>query len=220
VLASRAPEEVVVAGRKQFDVERALDSAMETFWEHGYDGSSMSMLTAATGLGKGSLYGTFGTKEQLFQRCLTRYGELYRTAYEHALESTDPVDAVRGFFETMLDRMLDPQLPGGCLIAQSAAFATELDSVGRAMVEEILREQRASVEAMFERAGLPSVRAAALAEYVVAVRQSLAVLHRAGRREGDLRQVVDLACQTVAASVAALVTPQDRARPRAGSQTP
>ena len=220
MLASRAPEEVVVAGRKQFDVERALDSAMETFWEHGYDGSSMSMLTAATGLGKGSLYGTFGTKEQLFQRCLTRYGELYRTAYEHALESTDPVDAVRGFFETMLDRMLDPQLPGGCLIAQSAAFATELDSVGRAMVEEILREQRASVEAMFERAGLPSVRAAALAEYVVAVRQSLAVLHRAGRREGDLRQVVDLACQTVAASVAALVTPQDRARPRAGSQTP
>lgn len=191
-----------MAGRKQFDVERALDSAMETFWEHGYGGSSMSMLTAATGLGKGSLYGTFGTKEQLFQRCLTRYGELYRTAYERALESTHPDVAVRGFFETMVDRMLDPQLPGGCLIAQSAALATELDPVGRAMVEEMLRQQRASVEAMFERAGLPASRAAALAEYVVAVRQSLAVLHRAGRSEGDLRQVVDLACQTVAALVA------------------
>lgn len=191
-----------MAGRKQFDVERALDAAMVTFWEHGYEGTSMSMLTAATGLGKGSLYGTFGPKEQLFRQCLTRYGDLYRAAYESALEDTDPVQAVRGFFETMVDRMIDPQLPGGCLIAQSAAFATELDPTGRAVVEEMLRQQRASVRTVLERAGMPVDSAIALAEYVVAVRQALAVLDRAGRSEHDLRQVVDITCATVASAVA------------------
>jgi AcrR family transcriptional regulator len=193
-----------VAGRKQFDVERALDAAMETFWEHGYDGTSMSMLTAATGLGKGSLYGTFGTKEQLFRQCLTRYGDLYRAAYESALDDTDPVQAVRGFFETMVDRMIDPRFPGGCLIAQSAALATELDPTGRAAVEEMLRQQRLSVQAMFERAGVPVDSAIPLAEYVVAVRQALAVLNRAGRSEHDLRQVVDITCQTVVSAVASV----------------
>ena len=191
-----------MAGRKQFDVQAALTSAMETFWEHGYSGASLSMLTEATGLGRGSLYGTFGNKESLFRACLQRYAETYRGDYESALEEQDPVEGIRAFYQSLIVRMLDPRVPGGCLVAQSASLATALDPRGQAAVAAMLEEQRVSVTRALEHAGVPPARGRALAEYVVAVRQSLAVLHRAGSGEEELRRVADLACDTVSAAIA------------------
>lgn len=189
-----------MTGRKQFDVAVALTAAMNTFWDHGYEGTSLAMLTQATGLGRGSLYSTFGPKEDLFRRCLKRYGDLYAADYERALQDPDPVEAIRGFYASMLRRMLDPEVPDGCLVAQAASMATSLDEAARIDVESAVDKQRSSVRARFERAGMPASRSQALAEYVVAVRQSLAVLQRSGRTEDQIRTVVDLTCTTVAAA--------------------
>ena len=43
---------------------------MELFWEHGYEGASMSDLTAAMGINSPSLYAAFGCKEQLFREAV------------------------------------------------------------------------------------------------------------------------------------------------------
>lgn len=58
---------------RAFDVEQALDRALEVFWRQGYEGSALSDLTAAMGINRPSLYATFGNKEQLFGRVLERY---------------------------------------------------------------------------------------------------------------------------------------------------
>ena len=51
----------LMAGRpRKAEPEVALAAAMSAFWEKGYEGTSMSDLTEATGLHKASLYKTFG----------------------------------------------------------------------------------------------------------------------------------------------------------------
>lgn len=180
-----------MAGRKRFDVEAALDRAMLTFWEHGYDGASLDVLTREMGVGRSSFYATFGSKDQLFRAALDRYA---------ARGDGRAPATIRAYYEAMLARMLDPAVPGGCLVTQSAALATELDPASRRKVTDLLDHQRHLVADVLRRAGIPENRVAALAEYVVAVRQSLAVLHRSGSGEPALRAVIDLACETVSAA--------------------
>ena len=60
---------------RAFDAEAALDRALQVFWRQGYEGTSLSDLTKATGLNRPSLYAAFGNKEALFRKALDRYAE-------------------------------------------------------------------------------------------------------------------------------------------------
>src|SRR6266436_7178818 len=68
-------EEVAMpSGRtRQFDVDAALDRALEVFWARGYEGATLPELTRAMGINRPSLYAAFGNKEQLFRKALDRY---------------------------------------------------------------------------------------------------------------------------------------------------
>ena len=48
---------------------------MLAFWQHGYEGTSMADLVAATGLASARLYAAFGSKEDLFREAVARYEE-------------------------------------------------------------------------------------------------------------------------------------------------
>ncbi|MER6942046.1 helix-turn-helix domain-containing protein, partial [Nocardioides sp. NPDC000441] len=58
---------------RSFDEDAVLDAVMRAFWEHGYEGTSVATLEAATGLKAPSLYGAFGSKEVLYRAALDRY---------------------------------------------------------------------------------------------------------------------------------------------------
>jgi TetR/AcrR family transcriptional repressor of nem operon len=62
-----------MARPKEFDPATAAQEAMEAFWERGYAATSVNDLLAEMGLNRGSLYGTFGDKKQLFLAALDRY---------------------------------------------------------------------------------------------------------------------------------------------------
>src|SRR5882757_8313605 len=64
------------AGRpRSFELDKALDSALQVFWRKGYEGASLSDLTTAMGINRPSLYAAFGDKEALFRKVLDRYAE-------------------------------------------------------------------------------------------------------------------------------------------------
>ncbi|MER7154301.1 TetR/AcrR family transcriptional regulator [Streptomyces lydicus] len=193
-----------MSGRKQFEVGAALDQAMRVFWQRGYADASLDALGAATGLGRGSLYGTFGNKDALFRQCLDRYAALYGTRYEQALAAHpgDPVRAVNAFFDVTLARIADPEVPTGCLIAQSAAQSPTLKEENGARVRGLLDAQHRRVRAALTDSPAAPQVLDELATYVVAVNQSLAVLSRAGRPDPELRSVARLACTTVADTLA------------------
>ena len=58
---------------RKFDESDVIAAARDQFWTRGYGATSVDDLTAATGLGKGSLYGAFGDKHGLFMRALDDY---------------------------------------------------------------------------------------------------------------------------------------------------
>src|SRR5258708_5505480 len=58
---------------RAFDIDKALGRALEVFWRKGYEGASLSDLTAAMGVNRPSLYAAFGNKEALFRKALDRY---------------------------------------------------------------------------------------------------------------------------------------------------
>src|SRR5258708_34443720 len=60
---------------RSFDIDRALDRALQVFWRKGYEGTSLSELTKAVGANRPSLYAAFGDKEPPFRKALDRYLE-------------------------------------------------------------------------------------------------------------------------------------------------
>ena len=84
-----------MAGRpREFDRDLALQQAMLAFWQHGYEGTSMADLVAATGLASARLYAAFGSKEDLFREAVARYEEGDGAFAEKALQAGDVRSAV------------------------------------------------------------------------------------------------------------------------------
>ncbi|MEU7138607.1 TetR/AcrR family transcriptional regulator [Nocardia sp. NPDC046473] len=189
-----------MSGRKQFDIGAVVDRAMRVFWQYGYTEATLDLLGTATGLGRGSLYGTFGSKDALFRRCLDRYASIYGSRYELALTAHlgDPVRAVEAFFDVVLARIADPSVPAGCLVTQSAAQSPTLDETSRSHLRALLDIQHRRVRAALASSCADPRILDELTTYIVAVTQSLAVLSRAGTPDAELRSVARLACTTVA----------------------
>ncbi|MEO1236952.1 MAG: TetR/AcrR family transcriptional regulator [Planctomycetota bacterium] len=59
---------------KKFDVGAALDEAVEVFRERGFTGAGTAELQRRMGVGRKSMYDTFGSKRELAERAMTRYG--------------------------------------------------------------------------------------------------------------------------------------------------
>ena len=58
---------------KSFDVDEVLDRAVDLFWVNGFAATSMADLVNHLGINRGSLYSTFGSKQELYERALERY---------------------------------------------------------------------------------------------------------------------------------------------------
>ena len=58
-----------------FDRDQALERAMEFFWNHGYEASGMTDLLEHMGIGRQSLYDTFGDKHSLFVEAIKHYNQ-------------------------------------------------------------------------------------------------------------------------------------------------
>ena len=75
-----------MARPKAFDVERALDRAVEVFWTRGYEATSLCDLLEHMEIGRQSLYDTFGDKHGLFLAALERYRRAMSQSLLGALE--------------------------------------------------------------------------------------------------------------------------------------
>jgi AcrR family transcriptional regulator len=189
----------VARGRpREFDVEQALERALEVFWRKGYEGTSLSDLTEAMGINRPSLYAAFGSKEGLFRKALDRYAEGPAAYVGQALNEPTARAVAERLLGGAADRLTDPGNPRGCLAVQAALVCGETaDSIRqeliarRAAVQSALRER-------FERAvaegDLPAgVACADLARYLVTVLHGMAVQAASGASREELRRVAEMA---------------------------
>lgn len=183
-----------MAGKKQFDVDIALDAAMIQFWRAGYAETSLDDLSRTTGLNRSSIYSSFGDKDSLYLRCLNRYATRYGERYDQALSraSEEPLQAVRAFFDVTLQRIADPDVPDGCLIAQTAMAAPSLSPTIAARAIEGLALQHARLRTALSATQLTDGAADDFAVHLAAVNQSLAVMSRTRASQKQLRTVIDI----------------------------
>ncbi|PEJ02262.1 TetR family transcriptional regulator [Bacillus wiedmannii] len=104
-----------MARLREFDEEKALDAAMQLFWEKGYVATSLSELTAKMEIQKPSLYSAFGDKEGLFEAALRRYTNLHAANIRTKLQNEQSVKgAIRTFFENMVEEEYKKEFSKGC----------------------------------------------------------------------------------------------------------
>jgi AcrR family transcriptional regulator len=184
-----------MARPRSFDEEQVLRAAREQFWKTGYSATSLDDLMKATGLGKGSLYGAFGDKHQLFLRALDGYCvesvEGVRRGLAGSGSAADRVRAVvRGSAENATTR--------GCMLVNSTAELNERDPevqrksrLAYGTVEDMLAA--ALDEAQREGALKDDVDTRAQARVLVAVMQGVEFLGKTGLEKVVLEQIVDTA---------------------------
>ncbi|MFC9669799.1 MULTISPECIES: TetR/AcrR family transcriptional regulator [unclassified Streptomyces] len=194
-----------MAGKKQFDVDVALDAAMIQFWRAGYADTSLDDLSRATGLNRSSIYASLGDKDSLYSRCLDRYLTRYGDRYDQALSgaSEEPLRAVRAFFDVTLKRIADPDVPDGCLVAQTAMAIPALSPDIAARAIEALGLQRARLRTALIAAKLADSDADNFAVHLAAVNQSLAVMSRAGASREQLRAITDISMSALSQALRA-----------------
>ncbi|MBV9075908.1 MAG: TetR/AcrR family transcriptional regulator, partial [Methylobacteriaceae bacterium] len=128
---------------RAFDLGEAVERALPVFWRHGYEGASLTDLTAAMGISRPSLYAAFGDKAGLFRAVVDRYGEGPAAFVARALAEPTARAVVERFLLDGAAAQTDPAYPAGCLAVQGAlACGTE-----NAWSREILRERRTAVQA-------------------------------------------------------------------------
>jgi len=110
-----------VARPKAFDVDEALHRALELFWLQGYHATSLPDLVDHMGIGRQSLYDTFGGKRQLFLRALDRYTDVLMGGALRELESPNAgPEAIDRFLRATVAYQTGKPLRTGCFMVNSA----------------------------------------------------------------------------------------------------
>lgn len=84
---------------RQFEDKEIIDAAITVFSSNGYAGTSAQNLCDVTGLGRGSLYNAFGSKQALYEQALLRSHEQTMAAQLYIL-------AQSGLFKERLRSLL------------------------------------------------------------------------------------------------------------------
>ena len=119
---------------REFEEDRVLDAAMNTFWNQGYEGTSLKDLCSATGLHKGSLYQAFGDKHQLFLKSLKYYmeqsfKEVAASAYLH----DSPMANLRSLLKEITTKCIEGE---GCMVINSLVEMAPHDQEVKQMIDQ------------------------------------------------------------------------------------
>ena len=134
--------------------ERLLASANELFYEDGVHTVGIDRVIEHAGVAKGSLYNTFGSKDELIRAYLESRHASMEQRFGRALERYDsPRDRLLGVFDVQAELFSEPGYRG-CAFARASAESHPGD-----LVEQATADYRAWVRSLFtrlaEEAGVP-----------------------------------------------------------------
>lgn len=179
-----------------------LNAARDQFWTTGYAGTSMDAIAAATGLGKGSLYGAFGGKRELFHRVFDDHCTATIGATDRQLSGDDEQAFERlTAYLTGHATACAERRQHGCLVAKATAELTEHDEVvsarSLATFENVRTALTATLEACQRNGDIdPAADAQQLAGLLLTVHRGVEALGKAGTDGSTLRGITEtaLAC--------------------------
>lgn len=166
---------------KQFDRDEVLSRAMHLFWRQGYTATGMAQLLEHMGIGRQSLYDTFGGKKALFVEALDRYVRDYMAPMTAQLEAPgSPLGNVRKFLQ-MSGELIADGGNCGCLVGNSVAELAKSEPDIARRLESLVRRSEDVLTRTIARAREAGEVASPLADrdlarMVIVAAQGLALL--------------------------------------------
>ena len=193
-----------MARQREFDTDAAVAAAMSLFRRKGYEGTSMRDLAEATGLGSGSLYAAFGSKDGLYLAALDLYRQQYAAPLSDMLRAgEDARDVIREIFVGVIDEIVRDGQRQACMIVGAAMERAQHDP----RVADRLRSTTQSLElALYDtlaegqlRGQIPDrVNASDLAAFLVTTLQGLRVMAAITPDRATLMRSVEVALTCLA----------------------
>lgn len=186
-----------MARTKEFDPDVALRAALDLFWRQGYEATSMQDLVDHLGIGRASIYATFGSKPELYLRALQRYAQELGVWYVDRLSGPGPLAAVREVFETIARQAVSDPDHKGCLVVNTAVEGPAVDGAA-ALVDRGFNNLQALLAGALVRAQDsgelgPDKDPQALARFLVTFMQGIRVM----ARHPDERRITDAVAQAL-----------------------
>jgi AcrR family transcriptional regulator len=129
--------------------ERLLTAANELFYEEGVHTVGIDRVIERAGVAKASLYGTFGSKDELVRAYLERRALTRRALISQRIaQYDDPRTQVLSIFELMAEIAAEPNYRGCAFVNASAE-----EPRGESKIRQVCNDQRAWVRALFTQLG-------------------------------------------------------------------
>lgn len=107
---------------RSFDMEEALDSALEVFWANGYNATSVDDLCQSMAIGRSSLYQAFGSKPNLLEIAIERYAQNSVTRLSGSFSRPGTFkENVRAVLEQYAALAVSGELRRGCFLGELIA---------------------------------------------------------------------------------------------------
>lgn len=187
-----------MARERQFSEAEVLERVADVFAAHGYQGTSLAMLLDATGLGKQSLYNTFGDKRTLYLQAVECSVARYASLLAAMQAAPNGRAAVAAYFDSVIARCGDDDPATKCCIlvaglmegAEDESIAHRLHDHWIAM-HEVLRS--AVERGQKDRSIRSQAPSSELADLLLAVVGGVRVNSRAAMSPHRLQRIADLA---------------------------
>ena len=176
-----------------------IESAAPIFNKKGYAGTSMSDLTTATGLTKGSIYGNFKDKDDVavhaFQHNISLIFDFFSKELKAAGSTLDKLLAYPRGFRKIYRMILSY---GGCPILNTAVEADDTHAVLRKMAVDVLAKWKKSIVTLItdgiEEGVIDSAtNAQKSAEILIAILEGGSVLSKVTGEESYMLNAIDMA---------------------------
>jgi AcrR family transcriptional regulator len=176
-----------MAGRpRSFDRDTALAAAMEQFWRHGYDETSVAMLTAAMGVTPPSLYAAFGDKHRLFEEASAVYFARTCEGVRAAAALPTAREAIARVLTGTALAHTDASTPPGCLMLTEPRLATQREALRLQLKDRLdqgVRDQDLPDTTQTDR----------IASFLLAVMRGMSGVARDGGSTEDLLAIAETA---------------------------
>lgn len=125
-----------MARPREFDEDRVLEAARDAFWSGGVVDTSITDLSAATGLSVGSIYKAFGSKESLCHRTLDTYLRDGLDTTRSVIEQADsPLAGIEAWLEVSAQQAARTDPTRGCYAVNCAIELADSDPAARSRLQ-------------------------------------------------------------------------------------
>ena len=185
---------------RTFDPDTALRTALDLFWERGYEGTSLTDLAEAMGIASASIYACFGNKENLFHQVMALYGTTSGEPPRRALRQQPTARAaIHAMLRATAAEITRPDTPHYCMLILAAPTGAVENHPVREFLAGLRRGMLAEIRDRLARGVTdgdliaPPAGLDAIARYYTTVVQGLSIQARDGATRAELETVITCA---------------------------